>query len=808
MKRIFAVLFSALLAAAHLTAAPAWRRPFVRQLPDGTVVTCYLHGDEHYHYMTDGSGTMLVEDEQGYVRLSETPLPCQARTKASDYQIGTFPTKGDAHGLVILVQTSDMPMTYGQEYHHRLMNEEGFSEDGNNGSARDYFIAQSQGLFQPTFDVVGPVTLSRTMNYYGRNDNFYNQDENTEVMIVEACKLAHDKLGVDFSQYDYDEDGQVDMVYVIFAGYGENAGGGASTVWPKKWNISAAGQNLSLDGKFIDVYACSAELFGNSGTQSSSIGAFCHEFGHVLGFADHYSTANSSRYQLGSYDLMDYGVFNNDSRTPPSYNAFERMTLGWLIPEELTEAADGLTLEDIQSSNKAFRITTRLNANEFYLLENRQKTGWDTYLPSDGLMITHCDFDMSTWNANQANYDDEHRRFYLVCADNDDQYDFQAGHASEAYDLYPLTQPNGGNNHFTDDSAPAAKPYTGERLDKWVTNIGLEGGVVSFDFMGNHLKTPRSLHATDYTDQGFTARWMPADSRAECYTLAVTHLKPEPELTQVMSEDFSRMTEGQNNAGSGNDISDHLDDYLSMAGWTGENVFQAGGYAQIGKTATSGSLTSPAINFSTFDRSFAVLVKANSQQGSQPVLSVSANGLQGRTRITSTPRMYVFLFSGIGLTATTVTLSAQSERAYLDSLVILRGTEAAALLYPKAKNVSVSGTQESDIDEDVTPLLVHAEQTVYTGITDDCFAVAGLEPNQRYAFQVKAIGAETESAWSQEAEALVSVTEGISTAEVQTLSGNKVCYTLEGIAVSSNRQQRRGIYIVGSGNNRHKMVVR
>ena len=800
--------FMALLTTATLMAGPAWRGALTKLQPDGTTMTYYLHGDEHYHYMTTADGQLLEEDEQGWLRRCDVApaRSAKARTKASDYQIGTFPTMGDAHGLVILVQTSDKQLTFGQQYHQRLMNEEGFSEDGNNGSARDYFIAQSHGLFRPTFDVVGPVTLSRTMSYYGRNDSFLNQDENAEVMIVEACKLAHDQLGIDFSQYDYDEDGFVDMVYVIFAGYGENAGGGANTVWPKKWSITAAGQNLTLDGKKIDVYACSAELFGNSGLQSSSIGSFCHEFGHVLGFADHYSTQNSSRYELGSYDLMDYGVFNNDSRTPPSYNAMERMTLGWMEVEELTQPEDDIALEDIQTSNRAYRITSRRNPNEFYLLENRQQTGWDAYLPGEGLMITHCDFDMSIWNANEANYDDEHRRFYLVCADGDDQYDYQAQHATEAYDLYPSCAQDFTNNQFTDHSAPAAKPYTGEVLDKWVTNIRLEDHIVRFDFMGNHLKTPRQLRTSNHGDEGFTASWTPSDERANCYKLLVTHLKPEAELTTVMDEGFDKMTDGQNQAGNATDIGQQLDSYLSMQGWTGENVFQAGGNVQMGMTGIGGQLVSPAINFSTFDRSFAVLVKVNSQQGSQPVFSVSANGMQGRTRITSTPRMFLFQFENAGLTATTITLASQGERAYIDSLIILRGTEAAAQLYPKARSVSISGTPESTVDADVTPLYIHAEQTVYTDITDTLFTVTGLEKDQRYALQVKALSDEAESEWSPEVEALVSKTVGIYDVERPTLNIQRSMFNVHGHRVF--QPTRPGIYIIVEGQQRRKYLQR
>ena len=149
---------------------------------------------------------------------------------------------------------------------------------------------------------------------------------------------------------------------------------------------------MNLDGKTVDTYACSSELFGNSGVQSSGIGTVCHEFSHVLGLADHYNTLDATDYKLGSYDIMEYGPYNNDGKTPPSYNAFERMTLGWLTPVELTEPTDNVTMGHLAETNSAYILTTS-NENEFYLMENRQQQGWDRYIPSGGLMITHVDYD-------------------------------------------------------------------------------------------------------------------------------------------------------------------------------------------------------------------------------------------------------------------------------------------------------------------------------------------------------------------------------------------------------------------------------
>lgn len=848
MKRLIALTASIVLASSMLLAMPAWKGKLTKKQSDGTVVTYFLHGDEWGHQLLSADGLLLQEDEQGSLRYqgAEAPLvhdPAlrsaaerqfveqhrealtsypslssrqadgRRKAKASDYQIGSFPTKGDAHGLIILADFTDKKITFSQEYHQRMMNEEGFADYdvegdmGFTGSARDYFIDQSMGQFQPTFDVVGPVPLSREMAYYGRNDGIYNQDQNAEAMIVEACKLADSKFDVDFSQYDYDNDGFVDMVYVVFAGYGENAGGGANTVWPKKWNLTKAGYDLSLDNRKIDVFACSSELFGNTGEQTASIAQFCHEFGHVLGFADHYSTTDSRQYNLGAYDLMDYGAYNNDSRTPPSYNAFERMSVGWMTPEELTEVADGVELDNINTSNKAYRLTTLRNPQEFYLLENRQQTGWDEFLPGSGLMITHVDFDMQTWNSNVANNEASHRRFYLECADNEPGYNVVLEKYTEEYDLFPYD----GNDSFTDSSLPKAKPYTGETLDKWLTNIRNEDGRVTFDFKENHLKVPSSLTARDVTDQSFTAHWTNNDDRTESYSLRLTHMMREQEQKRAVDEGFDLMANGSKEQPDATDCSGSLDDYMVSKGWTGEQIFMAGGAMMLGKVGIDGWLKSPKLNFASFDRDFAVLLKVSSATGSQPVLTVSANGLQAKHRLTSTPRMYLYQFAGAGLTATDITIAVNKERAFIDSLIIIRGNDAAEY-YPSAKVVSVTGEVASTDDEPFEQQYIEAEQQVFVDIADTEYLLDGLTTGECYRWEVQALGGDMTSRWSDEHRLIVSA-DYVPTAIGKVESGRTIenengyaIYNIKGTRVSDLNQP--GVYIVKSSSTISKVIIK
>lgn len=338
-------------------------------------------------------------------------------------------------GLVILIGYQDIPFSTPHDTIDTLLNGSNFSrkydftyEDEDyhvqsNGSARQYFEACSFGHYSPHFDVVGPVLADKNMSNYN--------DANAQLLLKEAVEKA-DAMGVDFSQYDNDHDGNVDFVYMMYAGYAESDGGGATTIWPHAGNLTK--YNVTLDGKRIYKYACGSELNYWS-NRYYGIGMFCHEFGHVLGLKDLYQT-NCSNYSvktMGSWDIMDQGCYNNDANTPPTYSAYERFFLGWLTPTVLNEP-DDITMSDILSSNQAGLISITDNHNlvgndpdpvNFYMLENRQQTGWDEHIEGHGLLITKIQYNYNTWYANSINSDVNNLRVDLIEAD---------GIAPEAYD--------------------------------------------------------------------------------------------------------------------------------------------------------------------------------------------------------------------------------------------------------------------------------------------------------------------------------------------------------------------------------------
>ena len=465
-------------------AVPARRGGIVKTQPDGSQITVYQHGDEHFHWMTNDKGDWLKMDNDGFYRVTEalSVEQVEARRVASSKRaaMAAYPLNVAPRGLVILVNFTDVAFTTEKAEMDSMLTAVNYTRNysytyrgkqyniRSQGSARQYFEDVSFGQYNPHFDVVGPVTISKEHSYYGIN-NSKGRDSKPEYMIEEACKLADTECNVDFSQYDNDGDGYVDFVFVIYAGYGEADGGGANTIWPHAWNLlQAAGRMCEVDGKKVDLYACGNELDNYSKTHTG-IGTFCHEFSHVLGLPDLYVTNTASHTTMNEWDIMDYGPYNNEGNTPPAYSAYERFFLGWLQPRLITEP-ENITLEELNSSNTALMITEGDSANligndpnptTFYMLENRQKEGWDEHLPGHGLMLTKVQYNYNRWYQNTVNNSSSKMGVDLVEANG------KANDSGKATDLFPA----------------GASEYLG------ITNHAIEGieevdGVIKFKYKG------------------------------------------------------------------------------------------------------------------------------------------------------------------------------------------------------------------------------------------------------------------------------------------------------------------------------------
>ena len=416
--------------AASLFAVPAYRGWRTVNMSDGSEVTIHQVGDEFFHYWEDENGTQYVEEAEGW-QVASQPAVQSAVSKAKQASrrynrtrpnraIGAFNMA--PRGLVILVNYKDIK--YSDQNPRKdmdsLMNAASYTYSGAIGSTREYFRAQSNGQYVPDFDVVGPYTLDYNRSHYGSNDK-NGDDLLPGDMVIEACKAA-DADGVDFTKYNNDGDKEVDFVYIIYAGGGEADGGPKESIWPHNWEIDDARSydncsypkdSCKVDGLYINNYACSGELRSNVTDSRCAIGTIAHEFGHVLGLPDYYVTSESAtnykyNYTPGAWTIMDYGSYNNDGNTPPNYSVFDKYYFGWVTPEVLAkDAQENVTVTtDYASSYQINGGTTLLPYNReqyIWYVENRQKTGWDAYLPGHGMLIWEVKYNASNWEADAPN---------------------------------------------------------------------------------------------------------------------------------------------------------------------------------------------------------------------------------------------------------------------------------------------------------------------------------------------------------------------------------------------------------------------
>lgn len=386
-----------------------------------------------------------------------------------------FPTTGERKLVCILIGYQDLSFTKTQAEFDALFNQVGYNIGGATGSVKDYFLEASYNQFNLTVDVAGPYTASGNMADYGANSG--GNDVNPDGLVTEAVNLADPD--VNYADYDNDGDGLVDGVYVIYAGYGEEAGGSANAIWAHASNITL--QNL--DGVYISKYSCSAELRSNSGSNITRIGVICHEFGHVLGAPDFYDTDYSTGGQYdgtGSWDLQAGGSWNNGGATPPHPNPYTKCYIyNWATATTLN-LGQVLTINNsTQNSNEFYRYNTT-TSNEFYLLENRQQVGFDAATPGHGLMIYHVDGDycISHDGTNDINATSHQGMFPMsAVSTNSDGVELSSANKINVSDCpWPGT---GGATEFTDVTTPSAQSWASANTSQSLTNIAENSGVIT-----------------------------------------------------------------------------------------------------------------------------------------------------------------------------------------------------------------------------------------------------------------------------------------------------------------------------------------
>ena len=512
----------------NLYAVPAYRGWQVKMQPDGTPVSLRQIGDEFFHYWETEDGRLAVEQEDGTFVVTNEQRPGESEFSARRHASLLHPDHirqyanhspakapmaiGERNfapkGLVILVQFPDVQFDAENDSaaFHNMLNERGYTYGGATGSAVDYFSDQSNGTYKPSFDVVGPVTLPHNLAYYGAEGTISGTKVNDRYIadfVIDAI-LAADSVGCDFSQYDSDSDDIVDIVYFFIAGKGQAAGGSPETIWPHNANLFGilhwgythgtngyyieADENgyitdwniPVLDGKYVNTYACSAEL-KMSGTRSG-IGTLCHEFSHVLGLPDYYDTQYGDNYANsmtpGEWSIMDSGSYNNDEMTPPNYSIFDKYFLGWATPKFLAKnAVADITMttdydDAYQITGGAYRVAYS-NTGTVYYIENRQNVGWDEYLPWHGMLVWRVRYSSTVWSNNEPNNTAGYPRYTLVSAGGGTMIGNVYDWNSESWVHYAAYDPYPGYLEVS-----SYTPYTGCSL----TNISESDGNISFNF--------------------------------------------------------------------------------------------------------------------------------------------------------------------------------------------------------------------------------------------------------------------------------------------------------------------------------------
>ena len=543
-RSILTTAVLALLGVGTAVAIPADPSPKQVRQADGKVVTVRMYGDEFWHQLFTDDGqrvrwnptTQMLEldprTEADYQKAMQKRQAVQQRyAKTSEggspkgrfkLRMNDFPTTGKSKSLVFLIEFSDTKFTSiddPKDYYTRMLNERGFTwSNGADGSAMDFYDQSSNYQFDHEYVVVGPITLDHEATWYGSDDQ--GTDFRAGQMVVDACKKVDDEI--DFTDYDYDNDGYVDNIYLFYAGIGQATHPNAvDYIWPHSadldsdWNIT-----IEHDGKKIRHYATSNELrYTNDGSLIPlGIGVFVHEFGHVLGLMDHYDVSYSPvNYNIGIWDTMAGGSYNDNMNRPPLFSAFERGELGWLDYTELTIGADSVNvLQPLTShfslltSPKAYRWSVPgTNGREFFVLENRQQVGFDASLPGHGLVVWHIDIDTLAWQRNILNVTYGHPRVGIVCADRAES------DATRAGDPFPGTS---GVTQFDFEAWEAGHMFSFDDV------VEHEDGLVEFLLAGTAYKMPQPEEITfvDVQDSSFQFTWAEVQG-AQYYLVSVKH---------------------------------------------------------------------------------------------------------------------------------------------------------------------------------------------------------------------------------------------------------------------------------------------
>jgi len=537
--KLIILLAFLLISTTNLYAVPANPDPVVVNQPDGTTLTILVKGDERIHWYESMDGFTLLYNKTGY--LSYAQLDENGNLQPTDFiatdinqrdiVVSSFlntiekklffsdlqvqfmfdiweiednalstPKKidGEFKTICAFVQFPGKSMIKSMDDFEGMFNHLGYTTDGAIGSVRDYFKEVSYGTFDLIITMCGIYTAPQREGYYAGTSG----TSNVGPLATWLAQQVAAEPDIDFKDFDSDNNGMVDGFHFIFAGHGKESGGNDSIIWSHKSQIQ---QRVYQNGKYIEVYSCSPELQGSSGTNITRIGVICHEMTHALGgIRDYYDTnyATGGQYDgTAKWDIMASGSHNGNpsGNCPPHPNMHIKMLLGWVEPVELNSRTTITDMPNSAENPVAYRINTT-TPNEYFLLENRQKVKFDASVPGTGLIIYHVHSQWSTVN-NCINCTHP-QRMYPVSARRTTQIP-TAGpvnykpidHAFCAFPQHYVL--NGDSVHrdaFTDFSTPAMWAWSNKPTGKSVSNIKHENGLISFEFMDPTVSINNTIH--------------------------------------------------------------------------------------------------------------------------------------------------------------------------------------------------------------------------------------------------------------------------------------------------------------------------
>lgn len=531
-----------------LGAAPTERLRLRLTLSDGTQVEVTRMGDEHFSYYLTDDHEVVVQDSAGYhvvdsdVEWQALVMQADGRRRAARRRVGlasqaALKQHGSPRVPVVLVSFADRDFTVAsnneavRSYYTLYCNGTGdgmpYTGHGSHGSLRDYFIEQSAGDFSPEFTAIGPVKLDKGYAHYGANSaDGKHKDVNYSEFCAEAIAKAT-ALGTDWTQYDNDGDGAVDLVTFVFAGVGEsNSLNDPDAIWPKEvGGASTIGGVRFAANSSVCESRLRRESDGTYATIPDGVGVFIHELSHALGLPDFYDTRGSS-FGMDYWSVMDYGEYADNGFCPVGYTAYERDFMGWQPLRTITGPTT-LHLASYASGGCGWKLVSDYNADEYYILENRQADGWDVKMCSGrghGLMVTHVDYLQSAWTGNTLNTLPNHQRMTIIPANNSLIGSNNAESVAEWVEslrgnLWPGTS---DNHELTDTSTPASVLFTGRYMSKPIVDIqeDAQGGVTLKVMPRGTLADVTGLEAQQVGEQEATLAWE-AVPDAQWYSLTV-----------------------------------------------------------------------------------------------------------------------------------------------------------------------------------------------------------------------------------------------------------------------------------------------